>query len=237
MNISQYEVCTNIMNNLSRRPIYSLFYDLKNDSSPLVLGYPVNLKKIYLKLQRNLYSDCNSWINEVTELFNYFINNYKDEPLISASAQQLLKDFNEELEKTPPNKDGFALRLSVLSSDILEIAKIYETEHVFKKTDKQPHCYILNKDIKNITTKDLIRQIKALHSTDLILRVAAFLYKLQPECVNLDYDVSIEFEQMSEETLSKLKLFVRSLLIKAAQGQVCPFKRPYDPGISAITNE
>lgn len=227
MNQVQIDICHRILKRLGDRPIYKIF--IGNTEFPCMapMQHPTNFLNIQTKMQRGLYQSCEIFIDEVKRFLQSFIDHREENPLKAAAAQQLLSDFEAELEKNDPLKRGLSLRMSLLTSEFNDYIKVNRNIMITDVTEREgePCATIFKTNPEDISTKQLLREIKFLRSPDLLIRVAAFIYKMQPEAIQLGNELSIEFQFMKPETLIALKKFVRGLLSQAAKGKIDPFKK------------
>ena len=226
MNQLQIDICQRILTKLNERPIYKMFVGSPEFPCDPPLIHPTNFNNIQAKLQRSLYQSCELFIEEVERFLQSFIDNRDSNPLKAAAAKQLLMDFHEELEKSDPLKKGLSLRLNLLISDLKDYFQniSLSTNINIEEKEGEPCSVVFKTPPQDMSTKQLIREIKFLRSPDLLIRVAAFVYKKQPEAIQLGNELSIQFQFMKEETLNDLKLFVRSLIYQSAKGLLDPFK-------------
>ena len=226
MNQIQIDICQRVLSKLNDRPVYKLFLGTTDFPCIAPMDHPTNFLNIQTKMQRGLYESTEIFIDEVKRFLQSFIDHKDQNPLKAAAAQQLLIDFQNELERSNPLKKGLSLRLNLLTADFYDYIKTLPNTDILPLNERQgqPNSLVFRTPPEEITTKQLIREIKFLRSPDLLVRVAAFIYKQQPEALQLGNELSIKFQFMKPETLSSLKLFVRSLLYQAAKGKLDPFK-------------
>ena len=226
MNQLQIDICQRILTKLSQRPIYKMFIGSPEFPCDPPLIHPTNFSSIQAKLQRALYQSCESFIDEIEIFLKSFIENHYSNPLKAAAAKQLLNDFHEELEANDPLRKGLSPRLNILSTDLKDylnnVSHLPINQNI--ERDGNPCSIIFKTPPTEMTTKQLIREIKFLRSPDLLIRIAAFVYKKQPEAIQLGNELSLQFQFMNEETLNDLKIFVRSLIYQSAKGKLDPFK-------------
>ncbi|EAX83240.1 hypothetical protein TVAG_330970 [Trichomonas vaginalis G3] len=222
MNQVQLDLCQKILNKLKSRPISALFVGSAEYPIEPNMEHPTNLRFIEEKLQRVLYPNCSAFIDETKAFLNSFITHETGDPALRFAAQQLLLDFESELEINNPLKKGLALRLGIVASEFNEYFKNNYSIQNEDKREGQPGSSIFLTQAESISLKELIREIKYLRTPDLILRVTSFIYKRQPEAISLGQETTIEFQLIKPEVLEELKKFVRSLIYSAAIGEINP---------------
>jgi hypothetical protein len=148
-------------------------------------------------------------------------------PLRAAAARQLQADFEEELTFISPVISSCTLNLqfteerlrAVISSSVPAVSNQ-------PKSDSPPNAEILKIPITRENIGDFVH---ALGSSALIVRVAAFIYHLQPEALHLGREMMFLFSLLTEESVRQLAGFIQGLLHDAAAGKLNPFIRA--PGL------
>lgn len=237
MNQVQLDLCQKILNKLKNRPISQLFFGTIEHPCEPKMEHPTNFRFIEEKLQRALYPDCNAFIDEIRAFLKSYTDDKQGDPLMVSAAQQMQIDFERELESVNPLKKGLSLRLGIVASEFNDFIKYTKKSQTYTKREGQPAASIFLTQPENISVKELIREIKFLRSPDLLLRVTAFIFKRQPECIVLGQEITIEFQVMKAEVLAELKKFVRSLIYKAAAGELNPLGDTYSTSIPVILEE
>ena len=75
----------------------------------------------------------------------------------------------------------------------------------------------------NLNITRLQRDIKMLRNPEFLFRIANFIRKYQPDAVSLDNKLTIHFDLLKQENLSKVREYVTDLMRKAAIGEINPF--------------
>ena len=224
MNQTQIQLCLKIFKKLRAMPISNLFLGTPEFPCEAPMEHPSSFRSIETKLQRGLYQNPQQWNVEMQQLFEAFMKNSEKDPLRAAAAEQLLYEFQQNFNQENPNSKGLSLKLGLLCSEFEDYVLRSKQYHPKEIREGEPGAKIFDTDPENISIKQLAREIKFLHSPNLLLDVASFVFKSQPECLHMDTELTLEFELMNEQTLIGTKKLVRSLLHDAAIGKVDPYK-------------
>ena len=224
MNQTQISICLNILKHIKTRPISNLFLGTPEFPCDPPMEHPSTLQSMTIKLQRGLYQSPLQWKVEMQQLFNAFTKQPEKDPIRAASAEQLLGEFQQLYSYCNPEMKGMSLKLGLLSSEFEDY--IVRNKNMIKTEVREgnPSAKLFETRCEDIDIKQLAREIKLLHSPNLKLDVASYVYKTQPECLHMEGELTIEFELMNEETLAGTKKVVRSLLHDAAIGKIDPYK-------------
>ena len=226
MDSIQYNNCLNILSKLFSRPIHKLFLGSPEFPCDMKIEKPTTLQVIKTKLYAGLYEEATDFAKDVRHLLTYFASPASTDPIYRVAAQQLLDEFNADFGSKFKSKDLRSIKLIILSNDFHEYLKHHKfTKNFPTEVDGKPHALCLQQNYTEISDKQLIREIKFLHSPDLLMRVASFVYQLQPDAIIMDSNISIKFETISEGKLIEIKKFVHTLLIDAAKGKYDPYKQ------------
>ena len=220
----QGKASMDIMDALSKRPITRIFCDCSIELTNTSISRPLTFDLIYDKVKRNLYKSIDEWISDMRIMFSNFIIAFPDDSLKKAAAQQLSAEFEEKIQQISPTSSPFTIKFQMLESDIsklLNTVRIAEGEPT--PSPKEPAAAIFNQK-QEATIPNITRNIRMLHSSELFMKVIAFIWKLQPEAVSLGQSVSFDFCLMSQETMEKLNEFVLGLLRDAAVGLINPYR-------------
>ena len=224
MNQTQIEICLSILKKIQRRPISNLFLGTPEFPCDAPMEHPATLQKMETKLQRSLYQNPKQWKIEMQQFFSAFMKQPEKDPIRAASAEQLLGEFQQLYNYNNPEPKGLTLKLGMLSSEFEDY--IVRNKNIIKTEirEGEPAAKLFEKNYEEIDIKQLAREIKFLHSPSLLLDVASYIFKTQPDCLHMEGELILNFELMKEETLLGTKKIVRSLLHDAAIGKIDPYK-------------
>ena len=226
MNKTQIEACLRIFAKLKSRPISKLFLGTPEFPCEAPMEHPATFRSIETKLQRDLYSNIQQFKIEVQQTLSSFMKQSEKDPLRAAAAEQLLNEFQDEYDKFELDALPVSLRLNLLSCEFEDY--LFKNKNMSvreqEEENKNPGAKLFETDAESISIKQLTREIKFLHSPDLLLRVASYIFKQQPEVIQMEGELVVNFEMMNEETLKGTKVLVRSILRDVALGKIDPYK-------------
>ena len=223
MNKELLQSCKDVMQTLSRRPIIHFFWNTNVTPNPTGSS-PTSIELISLKLEKNTYSSYNEWVLDVRNLFDFYINNSQSQIYIF-SAKQLRMEFDQLISTFASNKSNRLNKLNKLYKDLLDLAETYEAEFQEVQEDLQPAAELFKLDISSITDpiKIIQRNCAMFKSSEVILRVAAILYKLQPEAIIVNsQQIRFEFGLMTPDTCQEMLKYTMFLLKSIAIGKIDP---------------
>ena len=232
MNEYLLKSCIEVTQTIIRRPIIKLFWlncgEENSESLP-----PFSFETICKKLEKNLYPSYNEWVSDVHSLFDFHITNNQNQ-VFKYSAKQLKLEFDELTSKFASNISIRLDKLKKIHSELNDLADAYESEITKIQKDIQPAAEIFKKSIDSIKDpiKIIKRNITLFKSPEMILRIAAILYKLQPEAIVVNGEqIRIEFALMNSETINKLLRYTLILLEAIASGKIDPYSYTEDSKI------
>ncbi|KAK8885336.1 hypothetical protein M9Y10_040782 [Tritrichomonas musculus] len=223
MNEDLLRSCIDVTQILIRRPIIKFFWsncaEVNSQSAP-----PLSFETICAKLQKNLYSSYSEWIDDVHRLFNFYINGQNQ--IYQCSAKQLKLEFDDLTSKFVSNVKIRLDKLKQIHKELSDLSAIYESEVGQISEELQPAAEIFTISSDSITDpiKVIKRNISLFKSPDMILRMAAILYKLQPETVIVNGEqIRFEFALMKPDTVNDLLRYTLSLVKAIASGKLDPY--------------
>ncbi|KAH0791532.1 hypothetical protein GPJ56_004519 [Histomonas meleagridis] len=161
--------------------------------------------------------------------------NSKFDDLRSKAAQQLSIQFENEILKFTPTFPPSVIKFQRIVGELDEYLKKAcpdFPEHV--PLESKPAAEVFKNSSYSIdNVQKLSNDIRILKAQPLILRVAAFVYSIQPEAVIVDSGISIILTSLNEENLVRLRSFVDDLMYKAATGVIRPYVRT--PGMKSAS--
>ena len=209
---------------LIRRPIINLFWSNCFGEATQSLP-PTSFETICTKLEKNLYSSYEEWISEVHRLFDFYINNNSNQ-VIHYSAKQLKSEFDELTSKFASNTSIRLDKLKQIQTELNDLISKYANEMNQMKEDIHPAAEIFNMPLNSIEDpiKVIKRNISLFKSPEMILRITAILYKIQPETIVINGEqIRIEFALMRPETINDLLKYTIFLLRLIASGNLDPY--------------
>lgn len=224
MNEYLLKSCIDVTNILTRRPIIKFFWSNCDDANLASLP-PYSFETICKKLEKNLYPSYDDWISDVHKLFDFHITNNRNQ-VYQFSAKQLKYEFDELTSKFASNISVRLDKLKKIYSDLSELAETYESEFNNIIEDIHPAAEIFKVSAESIEDpiKIIKRNISLFKSPELVLRITAILYKLQPETIVVNGEqIRIEFALMNPDTISKLLHYTLILLEEIASGRLNPY--------------
>ena len=233
MNSAQVQEALGIMSKLEARPIWKLIENLSTSSSETV-SRPISFSTIQEKLKNGLYESEQSWEDEVRVAFSNFQKEYETDEVKRVSITSLWEDFEQELLKSTIHDKKLVCQLKNIRNALENYANSNKGEKIPLKSEesegKEPGAFIFSEpEEKEVNVVKLERDVRMLRDPEYILRVASFLYKLQPEAVSLNQKVTISFKIIKPDVLKSLREYVTKMLRAAAVGEIDPLGKPaYD---------
>jgi hypothetical protein len=224
MDERQTKLCQKVLEELARRPIAKMFW---TPGSPAIMGArlaPLSFSFVAERLHRGLYRFAEEWIADMRTLFTNSMKQTKT-AVRAAAAYQLSVEFEHLLLNHNP---AFANCVVKLELEELNLADFIEKNKVFRPkimlANRDPGAEIFHENDVPITREKIAEEVGQLFSSDLLLRVVAFIGEIQPEVLFLnDDDVRVLFALLTDENVKKVHHFVMDLLNLAVRGEIEPF--------------
>ncbi|OHT06203.1 hypothetical protein TRFO_25824 [Tritrichomonas foetus] len=232
MNYEQLQACSMIMQKILRRPVSKMFYSV---SAIETVTKPISLQTISEKLQENKYKTADEWIYEMRLVLSFAKRQSNNIPLKAAAARLLMSDFEDEMMTLSPMLSPHMLFLQIAEEHFNNFIQSYHPEipRRIPITDSVPASEIFKTWNKESTPSQLLSEIKMLNSPSLLLRVAAFIYKIKPEAIGFGKQLSMILSMLSQDEMMNTSNYVRRILFDAATGKIDPFIQT--PGHQAKT--
>lgn len=220
MNEDQYNICVNIMEAILRRPIASLFRKSDILLSDRNIPVPLCFDTITDKLNKKMYAIVNDWIREMRTLFESVLAGTEKKNPIYIAALQLQTEFDEHLARMNPMDDLRIIRTRFTIQQIQEYSSKLPLIKDNAVTEKEPGAELFKRKETTRNNKRLSRDIRLFCSQEIVFRVSAFIYKIQPEVITIDENLTINFNLMSDHTYNQVRPYVTQILQDAAVGKI-----------------
>lgn len=220
MNSDQIKLCQTIMQKISRRPVAKMFLTI----SPLESkSKQISLQSIAERLQQNKYQNADEWIYEMRRLFSVEIKQPTNS-LRSSAARLLMNDFEEEMKILSPMLSPHLFQFQMAEEHLQNFINSYHP-YINKtppKTEKEPAAEIFKEDFNDIdyTARNLFSDIQLIREPQIILRVAAFIYKIHPSAISIGKQLTMMFSVLSKDELWRVGKFVRQLMLDSSVGKI-----------------
>ncbi|EAX92553.1 hypothetical protein TVAG_361940 [Trichomonas vaginalis G3] len=220
MNEKNLKICEDILRDFLRLPASKLIWDNKVNCFGETLDIRTTLSDISLKVQRNEYTSVSEFMEETTEVITTARSKKNKVPIVVALCDDMIKELN---------------KIYVYYADITakrkeheeKIRSLYEEWYKHKSPESEGDqsvkpqkvtfgSHMLNKDPATFTAHDFTVLINIIKVPDIITRIAAFIYFIQPEAISLTDSISIHTSLLKEENIPKIAEYAQVLLKEAA---------------------
>ena len=197
-------------------------------SAPVDTSFrPITLKSIAEKLEDNKYQNADEWIYEMRLVLSSARTRSSKNHLRSAAAKFLSERFEEEMKTLSPMLSPHTLPLQITEEHFKDFIKSFHPViHRHRKEEEAlPASEIFQEEItnENASPAHLLSEIKLLGSPALILRIAAFIYKIKPSAISFGKELTMMISLLSHEEIIQVSYFVRKILVESAIGKIDPF--------------
>ena len=224
----QDAICRQIMNELKKIPVWKLFSDSHVHQIPKSIAKPITFEIIESRLDHHVYPSSDSWVAEMRRLFMHEMENSSQNVLRKSAALVLSQRFEELMQTIAPGIAPHILTVQSVEQDLRTILDqiVSENPQTIQKSHKPQAEFFKNLSEENeITPELIIHKVQLMKFPDLILRVFAFVHKLQPECISYGQTLAVNFALFSQENLIKLNNYINKLMNEAASGKINPMRR------------
>lgn len=234
MSENEVEVCERILQALLERPISKLFWYDASDLTNSAVVHPFNLRWVRDRLKSNKFSTPADFVRDLRICLTNGKMASDPGSVRHAAAEQLLLDLDALVQSFQPSAYPAVLPLRFITTDFEKSCGVPEHKEHSTKSDKKPLSMVFTPDTDETDMATLVRDIKFLSSTDLIVKLAVFVRRLQPEGILMDTDIHFNMEILSPDTLTAMRRYVTDLLMAAASGNIDPFARPFGEKVTDI---
>ncbi|EAX96999.1 hypothetical protein TVAG_440150 [Trichomonas vaginalis G3] len=213
MNEFEHLACKQILDTLMKRPIAKIFWDSDQEIDNPDIIHPITFKLISEKLQNHVYQSPQDFIDNMNELL---ANAKKWDPVKSikpAAAELLTQDFEKAVLVYKPTTIPLSMKIRIAFNEFNEIKSIpiSDIEETTSTNNSKPANYLLNQYNRNpnsISREDLVKEIQLLNSTDKLLNLIRFIYKLQPDAILVNKEVTIQLENINPDDYAKIHAYI-----------------------------
>ena len=216
MDLEQAKICKKILENLLYRPIAQLFYETPNDIELLSLPNPITLQYIEKRLENLSYTSTYDFVQDLRSVL--FTGLISSDPFRKSGAKLLSSELEANITKLLPGLREIPRKLNQINLKISNIIESFPTnDEIFSNFDSniQPACEILsNPDYQpeKATPISLKREISMIKSPSILTYVFALIYRYQPEVININDKLSINFALMDQKTIVAASNYLHILL-------------------------
>lgn len=230
MDVEQARACDMIFRKLMQRPISKMFWSVDSDVYLTKEHQPITFEIIQKRFQNGQYKDSFQWEKDIRLLLSNNILFGGRFPLRVAAARQLTKDFESLLQEVSPSMSPGTIKLQFIEKELDDFFENYLSEIPSPEPVNLPPAnhVICNALLDEPNPQLTINLIKHLNSPAMLLRIAAFVYKIKPEALIMENELIILFSIFTEEEIIRLQHFLNRILIEASCSKINPFLR--DPG-------
>ena len=207
MNKATTKTCEKILKSLLDVPISSVLWEYR----PELLGdserLPFYLENVALKLNKNLYTSPDQFIDDVRYIFEKARTERKKKTIYHISSKILEEEFKRLLDENSFEGSQLVQKEKEIDDlfDLCNKNLTQKTQKITLNEEVEAAANFLRRDPDTFSADDLSHLISVLQSPDVVVAVAAELKKLQPECISLDEnDLVFHFCLMNEETIHAL---------------------------------
>ena len=231
MNEQQALSCKRIFEAVTRRPVARLFWEVTAEVANDEITRPITFSHIKDKLDRALYPNPASFINDMRQIFLNGDTYDKEDSIRPHAVALLMDDFEKALNRYAPTATSLEIRLQISLDDYNKITqnnfglpKQTKSTSLFpqKKTIQPSSHYfrIMAKDPHSITKADLNNEIRLLKTPNLVIQLVQFIRKLQPEVIQISNGISIITSLLTADNIIKTHEFIYNILKDAAVGDI-----------------
>lgn len=219
-------LCRKILTEIKNIPVSKLFMDENIHLIPKTISNPVTLDLIESRLDKHVYSSSDEWVSDMRMLFMREYEGSPENSIRRAAAMHLSLEFEKLMDHFHPGMSPHIINLQIAEKEIRDISNSLVINSEIKRTKQSKPCSVIfDQTDEEITPKTIIHKISLLKNPELLLKVLAFIYKKQPECLLFGQVTSIEFCLLKEENLQALNEFIKKILMDAASGVSDPLNR------------
>ena len=220
MNDDQIKLCQTIMEKIYARPVSRMFYTI----SPLeIKEKQISLKSIGERLRENKYQNADEWIYEMRKLFSAEIK-HPSNPLRAAAARLLMEDFEKEMRTLSPMLSPHLFQFQIAEEHLINFINSYHPYISINmpEIEKKPAAEIFQEDFNDVdySTQQLLSDIQLLRAPQIILRIAAFIYKVHPNAICFGKRLTMMLSLLTPEEVSRIGKFVRQLMVDCTVGKM-----------------
>ena len=224
----QDSICWKIIKQLKEIPVWRIFSDDHLNEIPKSISKPITFELIESRLQHHLYKSSDAWVAEMRRFFMNEIENSTQNKLRKSAATLLSQRFEEIMQTIAPGLSPHILSVQVKEQELQELLDQMASEIPLSQPKiGQPNATIFNNlnDNEEVTPERIIYKTQLLKFPELVLKVIAYVYKLQPECIAYGQTLAINFSLFKEENLQLINKYINKLLQDAASGKINPMRR------------
>lgn len=212
MDRDQRAACISVLEAVMRFPVARIFWEPDEELNNPEVQYPLTLKMIVEKFERNIYVAPYEFILDMHQVFlngSYYRHQKSIRP---AAAQLLIGEFEKAVAKYLPFASEGSRKLHKFA-EMLSTAPKLDVEEVYEELEP----------ISTITVpaandhERLAKIIRLLSQSPNVLKVFQIIYKLQPEVINASDGFSLQLSLLKEENLVIVVKMAIELLHKARQ--------------------
>ena len=224
----QDSICWKIIKELKEIPVWRLFSDEHLNEIPKSVSKPITFELIESRLQHHVYKSSDAWVAEMRRFFMNEIENSSQNKLRKCAATLLSQRFEEIMQTVAPGLSPHILVVQIKEYELREILDQMASE-IPSNQEKiaHPNAAIFNQlnDEEEVTPERIIYKTQLLKFPELVLKVIAYVYKLQPETIAYGQTLAINFSLFSDENLHKMNKYINKLKNDAASGKTNPMRR------------
>lgn len=224
----QDSLCRLILQNLRKYPIAEMFDDCSGSEIAEADFTPLSFKIIENKLDKHFYQNADEWVAEMRIFLSNEIEYQHEDIIKKSAAKQLLLEFEKLMSSYSPSLSPHIAKLQLNEAELTEICRTMKffSENKPKGIAKDSASYYM-KEIRNEkpSPAQLVHLIKLAKSPNNLIKILAYAYHLQPECVSFGEKTYIKLELMSQESLNNLANFIDNLICDCVSRKIDPFER------------
>ena len=226
MNENENQVCVKIFQKIVNNPLSRLFWKNQSDVVNSSILNPVSLEYISVRLSKQKYIRASDFIYDLHLCLLNGKNGSVNGSVRHAAAQELLNIFDSLVSSLQPLAHPNILPLRFITSEF-EQENALPNYAIPPNEVKEPASALFQIDPDPNDLVTLLRDIKLLTSSDLTIKLAVLVKKLQPEVLTMGDVLSFNVGVMTEDTRIAVRKYVSELLHDAASGKYDPFQRPF----------
>lgn len=218
MNELQTLYCEKILQNILSQPVASLFYDYSQYTVSEMSETYLTFKYVSEKLSRSLYPSIEAFINDMIGVLSS-ASKLRRFCIRKAAAEYLMKLIPDP--QTAKLQDDAAFLDQADNIDKLFATAINKCEEEKPpnkptKSTVEPASFIVTHEKQIYTPENLYELVSLIRDPEQIVKIAQFIYQIQPECICIAENLTFVFSLMREETADATGKFLIELIKDAS---------------------
>lgn len=197
-------------------PISNIFWERKIYYQGESFEMPISFQEISLRVQRNNYKSIDEFKNDIQLIINDLKYVKRKNPMLVICSSIMQEEFDQLLQLYSDKSSKIKIeetKLDLYFQNInLKLDELKNSTLIDTKTGTEYASYVLSKDPKSYSPQDLAGLLKIIKDSEIITKIAAFVFNIQPEAISINQGLSFHISLINSVYIPGIVQYACDLL-------------------------